>query len=111
MIGVTLVIRVLHLGTAIALMGSWTFPLLIARPALQQAGQRHWEAWPHFDRLLRRVGGWSLVGFGGTSVLGLWEQCARVTQRSLMTVPPWEELGAFLTDTRYGRIVVDHVDR
>jgi putative copper export protein/mono/diheme cytochrome c family protein/peroxiredoxin len=104
MIGVAIVIRVLHLGAAIALMGSWTFPLLIVRPALQQAGQRDWAAWPHFDRLLLRVGGWSLVGFGGASVLGFWDQCARVTQRSFVTMLPWAEVGSFLMDTRYGRV-------
>src|SRR5262249_8544317 len=104
MIGVAIAIRVLHVGAAIALTGSWTFPLLIVRPALQQAGERDWAAWPHFDRLLLRVGGWSLVGFGGASVLGFWDQCARVTQRSFVTLPPWEEVGACLLDTHYGRV-------
>jgi putative copper export protein len=104
MMGVAIVMRVIHLGAAIALMGSWTFPLLIARPALQQAGHEDWEAWPPFDRLLLWVRGWSLVGFVSAGVLGFWDQFARVTGRSLVAAPPWEDLGSFLTDTRYGRI-------
>jgi putative copper resistance protein D len=102
--GLAIVLRVLHLVAAIALVGSCTFALLVVRPVLCQAGHGDWPAWPHFDRLLRRVAGWSLMGLMSTAVLGLWEQFALVTQHSRMTVPPWEDLYAFLTDTHSGRV-------
>src|SRR5262249_32541990 len=47
---------------------------------------------------------WSLAVWMSASVLGLWEHFALITKRSLVTVPPLEELGAFLTDTQYGRV-------
>ena len=99
-----IVLRVLHLGAAIALVGSCTFPLLVGRPAFCQASHGDGPAWRHFNHLWLRAGGWSLVGLVSTGVLGLWEQFALVTQHSLVTAPSWEELRAFLTDTHYGRV-------
>ena len=85
-------------------MGNCTFALLVARPAWQQTGHEDWLGWSHFDRLLLRMGVWSLIVWTSASVLGLWEQFVLVTERSLVTVPPLEELGVFLTDTQYGRV-------
>ena len=104
MIDMAIVLRIIHLGAAIALAGSCTFALLVARPAFCQASQGDWPAWPHFDRLLLRVGGWSLVGLVSTAVLGLWEQLTLVTQHSLVTALSWAELRPFLTATHYGRV-------
>jgi putative copper export protein/mono/diheme cytochrome c family protein/peroxiredoxin len=104
MTSVAIVIRVLHLAAAIALVGSCTFACLVARPAWQKTGHEDAPGWLHFEGFLLCWGVWSLVVWMGASVLGFWEQFALVTQRSLATVPPLEELGVFLTDTQYGRV-------
>jgi putative copper resistance protein D len=99
-----MLIRVVHLGAGLALVGSFAFPLLVARPAFQEGEQAHWQAGAHFECSLRRMGIWSLVGLVGSGLLGLWVQLALVTDRSLLTAPSFEALHQFLTGTQYGRV-------
>jgi len=104
MIGVSILIRIIHLDAAIALVGSCAFLLLVARPAFHKEAQGEGQVVLPFDHLLRRLWVWSLVSFTGAGLLGLWVQQALVTNRSLWIVPPVEELGRFLAGTHYGRV-------
>jgi copper resistance protein D len=104
MTGLTILLRVLHLGSAIFLVGSFTFPLLVARAASRLGVQGHEPAVRPFDHRLYRWRVWGLLGFVGTGVLGLWGQVAVVTKSPLWPLPPLVILGDFLTDTEYGRV-------
>jgi hypothetical protein len=104
MIGLNILIRIIHLGTAIALVGSCAFVLLVARPAFHKEAQGEGQVGLPFDHILRRLWLWSLVSFTGAGLLGLWVQQAIVTNRSLWIVPSVEALGRFLIGTQYGRV-------
>ena len=104
MTGVSILLRIIHLGAAIALVGSYAFLLLVARPACHKEAPGEEHVWLPFDHILRRLWLWSLVSFTGAGLLGLWVQQAIVTNRSLWTVPSGEALGHFLTGTQYGRV-------
>jgi copper resistance protein D len=104
MIGLHILIRIIHQGAAIALVGSCAFVLLVARPAFHKEAQGEGQVGLPFDHILRRLWLWSLVSFTGAGLLGLWVQQAIVTNRSLWIVPPVEALGRFLIGTQYGRV-------
>jgi putative copper resistance protein D len=104
MTGMSILLRIIHLGAAIALVGSYAFLLLVVRPACHKEAPGEGQAWLPFDHILRRLWLWSLVSFTGAGLLGLWVQQAIVTNRSLWTVPSGEALGHFLTGTQYGRV-------
>jgi putative copper resistance protein D len=104
MTGVSILIRIIALGAAIALVGSYAFLLLVARPACHKEAPKEGQVLLPFDHILRRLWLWSLVSFTGAGLLGLWVQQASVTNRSLWTVPSAEALGHFLTGTQYGRV-------
>jgi putative copper resistance protein D len=104
MTGISILLRSIHLGAAIALVGSCAFLLLVARPAFHTEAPGEEHAMLPFTRLLHRLWVGSLVGFTGAGLLGLWVQQAIVTNRLLSTVPSCEALGRFLTGTHYGRV-------
>jgi putative copper resistance protein D len=104
MTGVSILIRIISLGAAIALVGSYAFLLLVARPAYHKEAPEEGQVLLPFDHILRRLWVWSLVSFISAGLLGLWVQQASVTNRSFWTVPSAEALGHFLTGTQYGRV-------
>jgi hypothetical protein len=104
MTGIAILLRVLHLGSAILLVGSFTFPILLTRAALRLGVQEQAQAMMPCDHLLFRLRFWSLIGFVGSAILGLWGQVAAVTNRPLFAAPPLVALGDLLTDTQYGRM-------
>jgi putative copper resistance protein D len=104
MTGVSILIRIIHLGAALTLVGSCAFLRLVARPAFHKEAPGEEHALLPFTLRLHRLWVGSLVGFTGAGLLGLWVQQAIVTNHSLVFVPPVEVLGRFLTGTHYGRV-------
>ena len=104
MTAVTIVIRAVHLGASLFLVGIFAFLLLVARPAFHRSGPGSWPAFDRFDRLLLRLARWSLLGMLGSGLLALWIQLSTVTGLPLLQALSPESLGGILTGTQYGRV-------
>lgn len=104
MTGLTIAVRAAHLGALTLLLGAFAFLLLVARPAFARAGVGGGPALTRFDRLARRLAGWSLCVAFGASLLGLWAQLATVTGRPLGQAFTPEALARLLAETRFGHV-------
>ena len=104
MTGLSIAIRVAHLGASLFLVGLFTFLLWVARPAFRTEKAEGHSAFGPFDASVLRLAGWSLLVLLLTALLGLWVQLATATGR-----PLWQALGpdvlwSFLASTQYGRV-------
>jgi copper resistance protein D len=104
MTGLAIIIRVIHLGASLVVVGAFSFLLLVVRPAARTEKSENQSAFEHFDGLLLRLAGWSLAVMPTSGLLGLWVQLATVTNRPLFQALTREGLWKFLTGTQYGRV-------
>jgi putative copper export protein/peroxiredoxin/mono/diheme cytochrome c family protein len=104
MTGLSIAIRIIHLGASLVLAGLFTFLLLVARPALQARKSEGPLALAPFDATLLRLAGWSLLVMACTALLGLWVQLAIVTGRPLLQAFTPDIIWSMLTGTQYGRV-------
>ena len=104
MTGLSIAIRIIHLGASLFLVGLFTFLLLVVRAAYQAGKPEGQSALEHFDVSLLRLAGWSLLVMFLTALLGLWVQLATVTGRPLSRAPAPDVVWSLLTNTQYGRI-------
>jgi putative copper export protein/mono/diheme cytochrome c family protein/peroxiredoxin len=104
MTGLAIVIRVIHLGASLVLVGTFSFLVLVVRPATRTEKSENQSAFEHFDRLLLQLAGWSLAIVLTSGLLGLWVQLATVTNRPLFQALTREGFWKLLTGTQYGRV-------
>jgi copper resistance protein D len=100
----TMGIRVVQLMASVCLVGVLAFLLAVARPAFTMGGSATWAVWRRIDRLLLRLGRWSLLGLCGFGLLGLWVQLTLITGRSWVQALTVDILSGFLTGTHYGQM-------
>jgi putative copper resistance protein D len=104
MTGLTIAIRVVHLGASLCLVGAFAFVLLVARPASRTEPSAPWPGFAYFDRLVLRWASWSLLVLLVSGLFGLWTQLATVTGRSLLQAVTVADLWSLLTSTQYGHV-------
>ncbi len=104
MTGVGIVIRTVHLGALVLLLGAFAFLLLVARPAFKRSKPDVWPAFEQFDRLLIRLATWSLMVAVASGLAWLCLQTAIVTGRPLSRALTLDAIGRVLTGTQFGRV-------
>jgi putative copper resistance protein D len=104
MTGLAIIVRVIHLGASLVLVGAFSFLLLVVCPAARTEKSESWSTFEHFDHLLLRLAGWSLAVMLTSGLLGLSVQLATVTDRPLFQALTREGLWKLLTGTQYGRV-------
>lgn len=104
MTGLTIAVRVVHLGASLLLVGAFTFLLLVVRPAHRTGKSDYHTGLDHFDRRLLQVASWSLVVMLVSALFGLWIQLATATGRPLLQALTVADLWNLLTGTQYGRV-------
>lgn len=104
MTGLTIAIRVVHLGASLLLAGTFTFLLLVVYPASRTAKAEATTDGDEINGALLRVASWCLLVMLISGTLGLWFQLATATGRSLLQALTIEDLWSILTGTQYGRV-------
>ncbi|MGH7871794.1 MAG: CopD family protein [Candidatus Binatia bacterium] len=98
------VVRFVHLAAAVLLAGSFSFAVLIARPAMLDAtgsGASDYEA---FIRVLQRLGRYCLLVIFLSALLGLWIQTVNVSEDSAGAAFNFAAILSLTTETQYGRV-------
>jgi putative copper export protein/mono/diheme cytochrome c family protein/peroxiredoxin len=104
-ITLTIVLRVVQLGAATLLVGTFALLLLVDRPTLPHI-EKTWISADGklFDHGLRRLRVWSLLGLFGFGLLGLWVHLVTVTNQSLFHAVSLDQLDNFFLGTQHGRV-------
>ncbi len=105
MITVTIVCRVVQLGAATLLVGTYAWQLLVLRPTLPRAETMGLSAeGTAFAQGLHRLRVGSLLGLVGCGMLGLWVYLVTITNQALFHALSREQLANGLLRTQYGRV-------
>jgi len=104
MTGLTIAIRVVHLGTSLLLAGVFTFLLLVVSPASRTAKAEARASSDHLDGVLLRLATGCLLVMLISGALGLWFQLATATGRPLLQALTLADLQNILSGTQYGRV-------
>ena len=86
-------------------MGTFAWRFLVGRPTPAHTA----KTWispesTSFDHNLRRLRVWSLLGWLGCGVLGLWVHLVTVTNQSLFHTVSFAQFTDVLLGTQYGRV-------
>jgi putative copper resistance protein D len=98
MTGFEVLLRFLHLGAVLLLVGTFSFDLLVRRPACKAAGL---ELSAHL-RSQFRLAGWNLVVAVGTAVLGLVVKIVTLTGTSALEFAHLYSAANVLFETQFG---------
>lgn len=104
MYGLLTAIRFLHLAAVTLVLGTFTFCLLVARPAFREGGVHDLAVFERFERGLLRLAAWSL-GIALVSALAwLWGQAVVAGGKSFVEGVSAETMGRVLTRTQFGKV-------
>ena len=98
------VVRFIHLTAAILLAGSFSFVLLIARPALLTGKDSAKTNYQTFVRLQLTIARCCLLVIFLSALLGLWIQTVNVSEDSTGTAFNFAAIFSLTTETQYGRV-------
>ena len=98
------VVRFVHLTAAILLAGSFSFVLLIARPALLTGRDFAKTNYQTFVRLQLTIARCCLLVIFLSALLGLWIQTVNVSEDSTGTAFNFAAIFSLTTETQYGRV-------
>ena len=102
MTGLEVAVRFVHLASVLLLVGSFSFELLISRPAFKNAGTQTSLDFPSFHKALFSIARLSLLLAIGTAILGLF---IKITDATGLPLSESIDLGTIinvLTGTRFG---------
>lgn len=102
MIGLEVSVRCIHLASVLLLVGTFSFELLISRPAFKTAGAQTSLPLPSFYKRQFRIACLSLLLAIGTTILGLFIKIASATGLSLSESFDPGAVINLLTGTRFG---------
>ena len=100
--GLEIAVRFIHLASVLLLVGTFSFDLLVARPAFKTAGAERAPHLPSFSKALSRMARWSLILAAATAILGLFIKTATATGLSLFESLDPAAIVNVLIGTRFG---------
>jgi putative copper resistance protein D len=98
------VVRFVHLAAAVLLAGSFSFALLVARPAFMSAADAEKPAYFSFLRLQLGISRWCLLVFLLSALLGLGIQAMNVSETSRGVIFDFAALFSLATETQFGKV-------
>jgi putative copper resistance protein D len=102
--GLEIAVRFIHLASVLLLVGSFSFDLLVGRPAIRAAGAEIAADLQSFSKSRFRIARWSLRLAAGTAILGLFIKIATATGLPLFESFDPSAIVSFLIGTQFGTV-------
>ncbi|HSF57653.1 MAG TPA: copper homeostasis membrane protein CopD [Candidatus Binatia bacterium] len=102
--GLEITVRFIHLASVLLLVGTFSFDLLVSRPAVRVAGAKIADDLQSFSKSLLRMARWSLWLAAITAILGLFIKIATAADLSLLESFNPSTIVSFLSGTQFGTV-------
>jgi putative copper resistance protein D len=102
--GLEIAVRFIHLASVLLLVGTFSFDLLVGRPAIRAAGAEIAADLQSFSKSRFRIARWSLCLAAGTAILGLFIKIATATGLPLFESFDPGAIVGFLIGTQFGTV-------